>query len=134
VARWRCGEEAELMSFTYPGIDHVQVAAPKGCEEEARHFFGELLGLPEIEKPEELKKNGGCWFRIGAQELHIGVEADFAPAKKAHPGFRVDQYEELRAHLIANGVEVKDDTKNPGVKRFFTSDPWGNRLEFMGAE
>jgi catechol 2,3-dioxygenase-like lactoylglutathione lyase family enzyme len=132
--RRRCDEEAELMSFTYAGFDHVQLAAPKGCEEEARRFFGGLLGLPEIEKPEPLKKNGGVWFRCGAQQLHIGVEADFAPAKKAHPGFLVEQFEELRAHLIANGVNVKDDTNNPGVQRFFISDPWGNRLEFMGTK
>lgn len=66
-------------------LDHVQLAAPRGCESEARRFFGELLGLPEVEKPESLKARGGAWFQVGSQQLHIGVEEPFAPARKAHP-------------------------------------------------
>lgn len=66
-------------------MDHVQVAAPRGCEDEARRFYGVLLGLEEIDKPEELRARGGVWFRCGEQQLHIGVEDGFAPAKKAHP-------------------------------------------------
>ena len=76
-------------------IDHVQLAAPPGCEAEARRFFGELLGLEELEKPESLRARGGVWFRVGAQQLHVGVEPEFAPARKAHPAFAVARYDEL---------------------------------------
>src|ERR1700731_4022599 len=68
-------------------IDHVQIAAPKGCETDARRFFGDLLGLEEIQKPESLRSRGGCWFRVGSRQLHIGVEDTFSPATKAHPAF-----------------------------------------------
>jgi catechol 2,3-dioxygenase-like lactoylglutathione lyase family enzyme len=68
-------------------LDHVQIAAPPGCEAEARRFFGDLLGLPEIEKPEPLRKRGGVWFAVGNHQLHVGVESEFAPAHKAHPAF-----------------------------------------------
>ncbi|HEU4964302.1 MAG TPA: VOC family protein [Bacilli bacterium] len=119
------------MAFSYAGLDHVQVAAPVGTEAEMRKFFGELLGMRELEKPEALKKNGGAWFQCGAQQLHVGVEQEFAPAKKAHPAFLVDNIRELREHLIANGVTVKDDKNITDVMRFFIADPWGNRLEFM---
>ena len=91
------------------GIDHVQLAAPPGCEAEARRFFGELLGLEELEKPEPLRARGGVWFRVGAQQLHVGVEQDFASARKAHPAFGVARYEELLERLRAAGLEVKED-------------------------
>jgi hypothetical protein len=68
-------------------IDHLQIAAPKGCEAQARHFFGDLIGLQEIEKPAPLRLRGGCWFRIGSRQLHIGVEEPFQPATNAHPAF-----------------------------------------------
>lgn len=110
-------------------IDHVQLAAPPGCEEAARGFFGELLGLWELEKPEPLRLRGGAWFRVGAQQLHIGVEHDFAPARKAHPAFAVSDYDELLGRLRAAGVEVTDDDALPGVRRCYVHDPWGNRLE-----
>lgn len=119
------------MAFTYIGLDHVQLAAPAGCEEEARHFFRDLLGMQELEKPEALQKNGGVWFQCGAQQIHIGVERDFTPAKKAHPAFLITNLKELREHLLASGIAVKDDNNISGVLRFFLSDPWGNRLEFM---
>lgn len=112
-------------------LDHVQIAAPSGCEEEARRFFGELLGLPELEKPEPLAARGGAWFQIGAQELHVGVEAEFEPARKAHPAFAVDDVDELATRLEAAGVEVQWDDELPGVHRFYAVDPWGNRLEFL---
>jgi catechol 2,3-dioxygenase-like lactoylglutathione lyase family enzyme len=111
------------------GIDHVQVAAPAGCEEEARAFYGGLLGLEELEKPEPLRSRGGCWFRAGTHELHVGVDEPFAPARKAHPGFVVDDLAALTARLQEAGVEVTPDDTIPGVERAYVADPFGNRLE-----
>ena len=111
------------------GIDHVQVAAPAGCEAEARAFYAGLLGLEELPKPEPLAARGGCWFRAGAQELHVGVEEAFAPARKAHPGFVVDDLEALVARLASAGIEVRWDETLPGVRRCHVADPFGNRLE-----
>jgi catechol 2,3-dioxygenase-like lactoylglutathione lyase family enzyme len=113
------------------GIDHVQIAAPSGCEEAARAFFGGLLGLDELEKPEPLRGRGGIWFQVGAQQLHVGVEPDFAPAGKAHPAFAVAGYDELLERLRAAGVEVNEDAAIPGVRRCYIVDPWGNRLELV---
>ena len=115
-------------------IDHIQLAAPPGCEEAARRFFGELLGLEEIPKPEEIRTRGGVWFRVGPHELHIGVEPDFAPARKAHPAFRTASYDELRERLRAGGVAVTNDEAIPGVRRCFVADPWGNRIELISAQ
>jgi len=111
------------------GIDHVQVAAPAGREPEARAFYGELLGLEELPKPEQLRARGGCWFRAGEQELHVGVEEPFTPARKAHPGLVVAGLHDLAARLQAAGVEVTWDDAIPGAKRFYADDPFGNRLE-----
>ncbi len=113
------------------GLDHVQIAAPAGCEGEARRFFGELLGLDELAKSEPLASRGGAWFKAGAQELHVGVETEFAPARKAHPAFAVDDVGALAARLEEGGVEVRWDDELPGVRRFYAPDPWGNRLEFL---
>ena len=113
------------------GIDHVQLAAPPDCEEEARRFFGDLLGLEELAKPDALRRRGGVWFECGTQQLHIGVEDGFRPAAKAHPAFRVADFEGVRARLTACGVEVRDDDAIPGVRRFYVDDPWGNRLELV---
>jgi catechol 2,3-dioxygenase-like lactoylglutathione lyase family enzyme len=112
------------------GIDHVQVAAPAGCEAEARAFYGGLLGLEELPKPERLAVRGGCWFRAGEQELHVGVEDQFVPARKAHPGFVVSNLAELAARLRAAGIDLAYDEAIPGTERFHTADPFGNRLEF----
>jgi len=111
------------------GIDHVQVAAPPGCEAEARAFYGSLLGLEELPKPEPLAARGGCWFRAGAQELHVGVEEPFAPARKAHPGLVVDDLEALVARLAGAGIEAAWDETLPEVRRCHVADPFGNRLE-----
>ncbi len=117
------------------GIHHVQVAAPPGCEEEARRFFTGVLGLEEVPKPDPLAARGGAWFEVGAGvQLHVGVAADFAPATKAHPAFRVDGAERLSAlaaRLGGAGIEVLWDQAAPGESRFYATDPWGNRLEFI---
>jgi predicted enzyme related to lactoylglutathione lyase len=112
-------------------LDHLQIAAPEGCEAAARDFYGDLLGMREIEKPESLRARGGCWFKCGHQQLHIGVEKDFRPAKKAHPAFATNNLDELREILLARGTKVTYDTSIPGGRRFHTEDPWGNRLEFL---
>jgi catechol 2,3-dioxygenase-like lactoylglutathione lyase family enzyme len=117
------------------GLDHVQLAAPEGCEAAARSFYGGLLGLIEIEKPASLRRRGGAWFAVGAQQLHVGVEAGFAPARKAHPALRVDSetLEELAARLQLAGVGVLWDEELADVRRFYCEDPWGNRLELLAA-
>jgi catechol 2,3-dioxygenase-like lactoylglutathione lyase family enzyme len=120
----------------FEGIDHVQLAAPAGCEEEGRLFFGKLLGLEEIPKPSSLAARGGLWFRCGSQQIHIGVEKDFRPAKKAHPALRLVSeaaLAELRARLEEARVPTRDDEAAEGVTRFFAQDPWGNRLEFVAS-
>jgi catechol 2,3-dioxygenase-like lactoylglutathione lyase family enzyme len=111
------------------GIDHVQVAAPEGCERAARAFYGGIFGLDELPKPEPLAGRGGCWFRAGAQELHVGVEKPFAAARKAHPSFLVSDLAALAKRLRAAGFEVVPDEAIPGVERAYTADPFGNRLE-----
>jgi catechol 2,3-dioxygenase-like lactoylglutathione lyase family enzyme len=115
------------------GLDHVQLAAPPGCEDEARRFYGALLGLEELPKPASLRARGGVWFQLGAQQLHIGVEEPFAPARKAHPALSVDpeRLDELAGPLAAAGVEIKWDDALPGARRFYADDPWGNRLELL---
>jgi catechol 2,3-dioxygenase-like lactoylglutathione lyase family enzyme len=116
------------------GLDHVQLAAPPGCEAEARRFYGGLLGLAEVEKPEALQGRGGAWFVAGTQQLHIGVEEDFAPARKAHPALRAAgdaALDALAEELVTAGVEVRWDDTIPGTRRFYCDDPWGNRLELL---
>jgi len=115
------------------GLDHVQVAAPRGSEAEARRFFGELLGLVEVEKPEPLRIRGGVWFQVGQQQLHVGVEEPFAPAQKAHPALRVraEALDGLAASLVAAGAKVVWDDALDDVRRFYSEDPWGNRIELL---
>ena len=115
------------------GVDHVQLAAPPGCEEAARRFFGNALGLEEIEKPEPLRARGGVWFRCGAQQLHIGVEREFSPARKAHPAFQVADYDALLDRLGEAGIETSADESIPGLRRSFVADPFGNRIELLEA-
>jgi catechol 2,3-dioxygenase-like lactoylglutathione lyase family enzyme len=110
-------------------LDHVQLAVPRASENEARSFYGAVLGLVELPKPESIRKRGGVWFRAGDQELHLGVEEPFAPARKAHPGLVVDNLDALRDRLRAAGVAFEDDANIEGVDRLFTHDPFGNRLE-----
>jgi catechol 2,3-dioxygenase-like lactoylglutathione lyase family enzyme len=89
--------------------------------------------MPEVQKPETLRARGGCWFQCGQQQLHVGVEAEFRPAKKAHPAFEVDDLEALRQRLAGAGVKLTEDDALPGTRRFYAEDPWGNRLEFLEA-
>lgn len=113
------------------GIDHVQLAMPQGGEDEARAFYAELLGLSEVAKPPELRGRGGVWFASGTVQVHLGVEADFRPARKAHPALRVRDLAAWTAHLRGAGVEVIPDAALPGCQRFYVSDPFGNRLELL---
>ena len=113
-------------------IDHVQLAMPSGEEEKARDFFADILGFHEIPKPAELAKRGGVWFESENVQLHIGVEADFRPARKAHPAFLVDDLDSLIAKVQSAGYET--DMNQPvldGYKRAHVFDPFGNRIELM---
>jgi catechol 2,3-dioxygenase-like lactoylglutathione lyase family enzyme len=116
-------------------LDHVQVAAPRGCEAQARRFYGRLLGLGEVTKPAPLRDRGGVWFALdGGHQLHIGVADPFVAAHQAHPALRVGSGEALDAlaeRLVAGGAHVTWDAGIPGVRRFFTRDPWGNRVELL---
>jgi hypothetical protein len=116
-------------------LDHVQIAAPPGSEPAARHYFGDLLGLPELPKPELLRARGGAWFALGDRGLHVGVEPDFEPARKAHVALRVDpaELDDLAERLAAGGFGVTWDTALPTERRFYSADPWGNRIEFLAA-
>ncbi len=126
------GSAPERAGFV-TGIDHVQLAAPPGCEARARHFFQDVLQLQEIAKPAELLARGGVWFSCGPQQLHIGVEPSFAPSKKAHPALRVRHFEDLLARLQVLGIEVRRDDL-PGTRRAFVDDPFGNRLELVACD
>lgn len=114
------------------GFDHVQIVAPPGAEDTARRFYGTLLGLIEIPKPDVLAKRGGVWFQCGDHQLHVGIEAGFVPARKAHPALVVDGLEELEQRLKVAGHEVKEGEELPGVVRRFVNDPFGNRIELIG--
>jgi catechol-2,3-dioxygenase len=118
------------------GIDHVQVAAPPGCEEEARSFYGMLLGLPELSKPQPLRARGGVWFACGAHQLHVGIADPFAPATKAHPALAVAlaDLDRLARRLADAGRVVQWDDAIPDTRRFYTADPWGNRIELVGSD
>ena len=112
-------------------IDHIQLAMPKGEEPAARAFYGSLLGMKEIAKPENLQARGGVWFTLGDRQVHLGIESDFHAAKKAHPAFLVDDLDTLRTTLSTAGYPIIDDEPLPGHKRFYSRDPFGNRLEFL---
>jgi catechol 2,3-dioxygenase-like lactoylglutathione lyase family enzyme len=112
-------------------IDHVQLAMPKGEEAKARAFYGDVLGMAELDKPDALAKRGGAWFASGAVQLHLGVEEDFRPAKKAHVALAVSGSRELRDRLIDRGFRVQDDDLIPGTRRFCTDDCFGNRIEII---
>src|SRR5258705_6920376 len=112
-------------------IDHVQLAMPAGGEDKAREFYVGLLGVPEVRKPAALAQRGGVWFQHGQLKIHLGVESDFRPARKAHPGLLVRDLAALVRRLGDAGVPVVDDDSLPGYQRVYVSDPFGNRLELM---
>jgi catechol 2,3-dioxygenase-like lactoylglutathione lyase family enzyme len=109
----------------------VQLAIPAGGEAACRAFFGGVLGMRELEKPPALAARGGCWFRAGGVELHLGVEPGFAPARKAHPGILVTGLDALATRLVEAGIPVTPDRELPGYARVYVADPFGNRLEFL---
>ncbi|MEW2520271.1 glyoxalase [Actinacidiphila alni] len=113
------------------GIDHVQLAAPPGSEDRLRAYYTGVLGMTELTKPPVLAARGGCWFGAGSAVLHLGIEEDFRPARKAHPGIRVTGIFAYAKDLQARGAEVVWDYDLPGHSRFYSQDPVGNRLEFL---
>ena len=113
------------------GIDHVQLACPPGGEPQGRAFYADLLGLTELPKPEPLASRGGCWFRGDGFELHLGVDADFRAARKAHPALLVDDLDALARALGAAGHPVRWDDELPGTTRCYVDDPFGNRVELV---
>lgn len=115
------------------GLDHVQLAMPAGGEDEARRFYHEVLGLAELPKPRPLAARGGCWFAGGGVHLHLGVEEPFRPATKAHPGLLVDDLDDARRSLASAGIPIREDDVDIGVRRFYATDPFGNRLELIDA-
>ncbi|GLS17522.1 glyoxalase [Labrys miyagiensis] len=112
-------------------IDHIQLAMPAGQEAAARRFYQDLLGLAETPKPPALAKRGGCWFEQGSVRVHLGVEAEFRPARKAHPAFLVDDLASLIQRLREAGVGAIEDKALPGYERCYVADPFGNRIELM---
>jgi catechol 2,3-dioxygenase-like lactoylglutathione lyase family enzyme len=104
---------------------------PPGQEEVATGFYSELLGFERVEKPDSLRARGGCWFRSGAAECHLGVDAGFRPARKAHPAFLVDDLAAIRERLERAGIDVVPDDRVEGHDRFYVNDPFGNRLELI---
>lgn len=119
------------MSGQLLGLHHVQLAAPPGSEDVLRHFYGTVLGMTEVAKPPVLAARGGAWFRSGTFELHLGIEDDFRPARKAHPGIIVSDIDAVVQRLGDHGVAVQWDTNFPGLRRCHLADPHGNRLELL---
>ena len=115
-------------------VDHVQLAMPRGGEDRAREFYAGLLGIPEVPKPPALAARGGVWFAQGEVKVHLGVDAEFRPALKAHPAFVVEDLEALTGRLRSAGVVAEDDELLPGYRRSYVTDPFGNRLELMEPE
>jgi catechol 2,3-dioxygenase-like lactoylglutathione lyase family enzyme len=126
-----CAVRLDILGLAILGIDHVQLAMPAGAEAEARAFYSGLLGIPEAAKPADLAGRGGAWFEAGALKIHLGVDADFRPAKKAHPGLLVSDLAGLLLRLEQAGVKVTRDAALPGYDRAFVSDPFGNRIELL---
>jgi catechol 2,3-dioxygenase-like lactoylglutathione lyase family enzyme len=121
-----------MVAPTFTAIDHVQLAMPPGVENEARRFYCVLIGMTEIPKPVQLAKRGGCWFESGNVQIHLGVEKDFRPAKKAHPALRCRDYVALIEKLRRAGVDVNEVEDIPGIRRCHIHDPFGNRIELIG--
>jgi catechol 2,3-dioxygenase-like lactoylglutathione lyase family enzyme len=112
-------------------IEHVQLAMPAGGEGLARAFYADVLGIQEVPKPAHLAKRGGCWFEHEDLKLHLGVEADFRPARKAHVALLVADLPALQQRLRASGYALKEDEPLEGYHRIYVDDPFGNRIELM---
>jgi catechol 2,3-dioxygenase-like lactoylglutathione lyase family enzyme len=122
------------MKIVFIKIDHVQLVIPAGEEERARKFYGRLLGLEEVEKPDSLKSTGGVWYKIGDSELHLGIEKDGTAKtglKKEHPAFEISGLNEVKNYLAENRVNIKEEIPIPGRERFSIYDPFGNRIELL---
>jgi catechol 2,3-dioxygenase-like lactoylglutathione lyase family enzyme len=118
-------------AVTLLAINHVQVAIPRGAEDEARRFYRDLLGLHEIPKPAPLAARGGLWFELGAVQLHLGADPDFRPAQKAHVAFETDGFDDLLATCAAAGFPTRTDVAIAGRRRAMVNDPFGNRVELI---
>lgn len=129
------GPGARLFStnraMTLKRIDHIQLAMPEGGEDKARQFYADTLGMREVQKPANLAKRGGCWFEAGDVRVHLGVDPDFRPAKKAHPAFLVEGLDTWRSHLELAGIQGNQDEPLDGFRRTYIADPFGNRIELM---
>ncbi|SHG19481.1 VOC family protein [Ornithinibacillus halophilus] len=119
------------MEFQFRKIDHVQLSAPIGGEEEARRFYSGILGLKEVEKPQPLRDRGGVWFNAGDINIHIGVEENFIPAKKAHPAIAVQNLTAMKKYLEEKNYNYENDYNLPGANRIYVHDSFGNRIEFL---
>ncbi len=117
--------------MTITKLDHVQLAMPPGREAEARAFYQGLLGFREVPKPPQLAARGGCWFQSGDVKVHLGVDHNFVPAKKAHPAFVVRDLRKMVDEFEKAGVSVTSDMPLDGYVRNFVHDPFGNRIELM---
>lgn len=126
-----CRYDAGMAPPGFVGRHHVQMGIPPGGEGTARAFYGDVLGMTEVDKPAALGTRGGCWFRAGGWEVHLGVEEGFRPARRAHPAVLVRSLDRLAERLASAGVAVDWDARLPGYTRFYTYDPHGNRLEFL---
>ncbi len=120
-----------MSSQPFSAIDHVQLAAPAGSEDEARRFYRDLLGMQEVPKPPLLARRGGVWFASGDVQLHIGIEQDFRPARKGHPALRCRDYDGMLRRLREAGIEVNEVDDIPGFRRTHVYDPFGNRIELV---
>jgi catechol 2,3-dioxygenase-like lactoylglutathione lyase family enzyme len=124
----KCRKGVE-MAIDIKGIDHVQIAVPRALEAQCLTFYREVLGLPEIEKPEELKPRGGAWFQLPNLQMHVGVDPEASPKSKRHVCFLVPDLPIARASIVASGIAIEEESAAEGLARFFIRDPAGNRIE-----
>ncbi len=117
------------MALDIKGIDHVQVAVPKALEAQSLAFYRNVLGLPEVEKPHELKSRGGAWFQLPNLQMHVGIDPDASPRSKRHVCFLVPDLPAARAKIMASGIAIEEESIAEGLSRFFIRDPAGNRIE-----
>jgi len=117
------------MPLDITGIDHVQVAVPRALETQCLTFYRNVLGLAEIEKPEELKSRGGAWFQLPNLQMHVGVDPEASPRSKRHVCILVPDLPAARARIVASGVAIEEESVAEGLARFFIRDPAGNRIE-----